>query len=639
MRAVIGGIVNRDGGPIDQRELDLFAARARLPWGGKPRIQSGEGFGLVWIPAFPHGEGIAAHADAGRFSGGERFVVFVDGTLDNRSELASELGLPPDAAAPRTEASLIAAALERWGAACAARLIGEFTFVAWDRRERRLLAARDAFGLRELFFKDDGRQIRIASQCCMILDRPALSDLDEEYVADYLAAQEPWGPATPFKAIRRLPSGHWLTVTRDRFEIRRFWEPGRPLLRYRDDAEYAEHFRALFREAVERCLSTGGRVWADLSGGLDSSSIVCLAQEILQSDPSAAPDFATMTYVWDETPQCDERELALTVVEKYGLVNHQVKGDDRFFDGAYEEALYRNEPQHSIFCQPMMRDIAEMLRASSVPVLLCGTRAETVVLDDSMPPVHLIDLARGLRLNAFMRELMRWQRGTHVPLANIVLGCVLRPLFGKYDYLRSLRFMGNPGKPEPWVNREFARRMKLQDRARVLLPDNHFHGFAQRYQCEILMRTEQMMARGSMDWSCEIRHPFLYRPLVELALAIPWEEKMAPREAKLLLRRSLVGTLPERIRTRRGGAGPGPAMYKAFAKRWASIEPVVRSSWLVSMGYLDGAEFSRAAEQARFGAISSWVSFKSCLAFEYWLRAITGAAEESGAEYRPAVGA
>ena len=81
-----------------------------------------------------------------------------------------------------------------------------------------------------------GRQVRIASQCCMILDRPALSDLDEEYVADYLASQEPGGPATPFKGIRRLQSGHRLTVATDRLDTRRFWEPGRPLLRYRDDA-------------------------------------------------------------------------------------------------------------------------------------------------------------------------------------------------------------------------------------------------------------------------------------------------------------------------------------------------------------------------------------------------------------------
>ena len=637
MRAIIGGIVNRDGGPIDRRELDLFAARARLPWGGKPRIQWGEGFGLVWIPTLPVDEPAAfgAAADADRFGRSHRFAVVVDGTLDNRSELARELGLPAEDAAPGSEPRLIAAACERWGADCPGHLIGELAFLAWDRHERRLLAARDPFGLRELFFADTGNEVRIASQCCMILHRPALSDIDEEYVADYLASQEPWGSATPFKGIRRLESGHLLTVAPDRLESRGFWEPGRPLLRYRDPAEYVEHFRVLFQEAVERSLATGGRVWADLSGGLDSSSIVCVAQEVLRGDPAAARDFATVTHVWDETPQCDERELAGTVVEKYGLVNHQVRGDDLFFDGAYEEALFRNEPHFGLFCQPMIRAITELLHTSGVAVLMSGTRAEAVVLDNTMPPVHLVDLARQLRMVTLARELIRWQRGTHKPLANLILTSVLKPLLGGQRFHRSL---GDRGNLEPWVDKGFARRMRLQERAATPLGGQQFHGFAQKYQYDLLKRTEQAMARGLLEWSCEVRHPFLYRPLVELTLAIPWEQKMAPREAKQLLRRSLAGTLPEQIRTRRDGAGPGAAMYKAFAKRWGLIEPVVRSSLLVSMGYLDGAQLSRAAELARFGSISSWANFLNCLAFEFWLRATTGAGEESDAERLPMAG-
>jgi len=65
-------------------------------------------------------------------------------------------------------------------------------------------------------------------------------------------------------------------------------------------------------------------------------------------------------------------------------------------------------------------------------------------------------------------------------------------------------------------------------------------------------------------------------------------------------------------------------MYKAFAKRWGAIEPLVRSSRLVSMGFIDSAEFTRAAELVRFGAAHQFVAFLSCLAFEYWLRTVTG---------------
>jgi asparagine synthase (glutamine-hydrolysing) len=124
------------------------------------------------------------------------------------------------------------------------------------------------------------------------------------------------------------------------------------------------------------------------------------------------------------------------------------------------------------------------------------------------------------------------------------------------------------------------------------------------------VRTEGLATRGSLEWTCEVRHPFIYRPLVELALAIPWEQKHSPRGSKPLLRRAMTGLLPEPVRTRRTRAG--------------LIEPVVRSSRLVSMGILDGARLHQAAQLVRFGAAESFADFLSCLSFEVWLRSVTG---------------
>ena len=363
---------------------------------------------------------------------------------------------------------------------------------------------------------------------------------------------------------------------------------------------------------MNRCLGTGGTVWAELSGGLDSSSIVALAQ---------APGFATMTFVWEDTPQSDERPWAEAVIEKYGLINHQVVCDDLFFDGAAEEARHRNEPHFGILCHPMIRAESELLRARGVDVLLSGARAESVVLGDWASPLHLADMVRSLRLGAFAKELLRWQKGAHRPLANLLLEFVLRPLLGRRSYLRSSE---DAGALSPWIDAAFAHRMKLRERTRKARADKAFHSIAQQLQYEQLARSEQMISRGFVEWSCEIRHPFLYRPLVELALSIPWEQKVSPWEAKPLLRRALGDRLPDQVRNRRGGAGPGPSMYKAFAKRWGAIEPLVRSSRLVSMGFIDSAEFTRAAELVRFGAAHQFVAFLSCLAFEYWLRTVTG---------------
>jgi asparagine synthase (glutamine-hydrolysing) len=627
MRAVIAAIVNLDGGLADPRELDLFATRAQLPQGGRPRLSMGQGAGLIWIPAHP-GVGGQVGSEPGvppdgggrpRIRGGCEVVV--DGTLDNRMELARELGLPAEVTTPGAEARIVAAAYERWDADCLAHLIGEFALLLWDPAGLRLLAASDAFGMRELYYAVVDRQLRIASQLQMILPHPSLSDLDEEYAADYFVSSVSCRPSTPFKSVRRLQAGHLLIVAAGRLAVRNWWDPNPPALPGDcDEDEVVNRFRTVLAEAVERCLA-GRRAWAELSGGLDSSSIVCLAHEILDRDPERAGELATVSYAWKDTPQSDEREFQEPVVEKYGLINHRIWCDDLFFDGAQEESRYRSQPQPGVLFQPVIRAESDLIRAAGVEVLLCGTRAEAVVLEDGIAPVHLADSLRRLRLGLFMRELMRWQRGTHLPVANILLDFVIRPLFGRR---RMWSFRHGARVVSPWVDPGFALRMQMRERARAALAPWRFNSIAQQLHYEILVRTEGLATRGSLEWTCEVRHPFIYRPLVELALAIPWEQKHSPRGSKPLLRRAMTGLLPEPVRTRRTRAGPGPAAYKAFAKRWSLIEPVVRSSRLVSMGILDGARLHQAAQLVRFGAAESFADFLSCLSFEVWLRSVTG---------------
>jgi asparagine synthase (glutamine-hydrolysing) len=627
MRAVIAAIVNLDGGPVEPRELEMLAARAQLPRGGRPRLSTGQGAGLLWIPAHPRLEGQIGSAPSGPPDGvpraGKRCgcEVVVDGALDNRVELARELGLPPEMTKPGAEPRIIAAAYERWDADCLTHLIGEFALLLWDPNGFRLLAAGDAFGMRELYYVVDTRQVRIASQLQMILPRPGLSDLDEEYAADYFVSSVSCQPSTPFKSVRRLQAGHRLIVAAGRLAVRRWWDPDPPALPgdWGED-EVVNRFRTVLAEAVERCLA-GRLAWAELSGGLDSSSIVCLAHEILARDPSRAGELATVSYVWRDTPQSDEREYQEPVVEKYGLVNHRIWCDDLFFDGAEEESRYRSQPQPGVLFHPVIRAESDLLNASGVEVLLCGTRAEAVVLEDWIPPVHLADCLRSLQLGLFTRELLRWQRGTHLPLANILLAFVLRPLFGPR---RMWSFRQEAPMVRPWVDAGFASRMQMRERAQAALAPRRFRSIAQQLHYEILVRTEGLATRGSLEWTCEVRHPFIYRPLVELALAIPWQQKHSPRGSKPLLRRAMTGLLPEHVRTRRTRAGPGPAAYKAFAKRWSVIEPLVRSSLLVSMGILDRAQFHHAAQLVRFGAAESFADFLSCLSFEVWLRSVTG---------------
>jgi asparagine synthase (glutamine-hydrolysing) len=622
MRAAIGAIIDLEGGPVEPLEVEHLAAGARLPAGGAAWLVAGPAGGLVAVPAgrgaAPAGCGLAG-SDRG---GPARYDVVLDGSLDHRAELARELGAPREDAQPAGGPRLVAAAYERWGADCAAHLDGELAFVLWDRRERRLLASGDAFGQRQLFYACDGRRVRVASQLQMLVERPALSEIDEEYAADFLAGVPGYGPATPFKQVRRLEAGHRLSAGGGRLETSRWWFPGEEeTTPRRSEGEAVEAFRALLEQAVVRCLGSGGRAWAELSGGLDSSSIVCLAAEALGRDGARAHEFATLTYAWKDSPQCDERRWSDRVVEKYGLENHRVFCDGLFFDDVARECAYRSEPHFGLLASPMLHALGEVLRGSGVEVLLSGARAESVVLADQMAPIHLADTLRGGRLGELREQLVAWHRGTHLPPANLLLSFALQPLLGRRRHPRSIL---DRGEVNPWLDRHFAARMKVAERCRAARVERRFREVARQHQYEMLVRSQQHLSRGSLEWSLEIRYPFLYRPLVELALAIPWAQKISPVEGKLLLRRAMAGRLPEEVRTRRGGSGPSADLYKTFARRWDAIAPVVESSLLVSMGMIDRGELRRAAELARFGAVDKFVAFLSCLAFEHWLRAVTG---------------
>ena len=622
MRAVIGVIVPLDGGVVSREEIVHLAGRARLPSIRTPSLVEDGGIALLSIAATGRSTPSSPSERKSPALRSDRFLAIADGTLDNRAELAEELGLAQFPGVPVSAESVLAAAYERWGADCPSHLVGELAFVLWDKRDRRLLASRDALGSRELFYRRMGNRLVIASQLQMLLRDPSASDLDEEYVADFLAKQFFYGESTPFKSISRIQAGHSLEFADGQVTIRRFWSAAD----YFDGASSSHHpgveeFLDLLREGVERCLATADRTWAELSGGLDSSSVVCLANELVQTGKARGTDVGTLTLTYDATPQSDEREWSRAVVEHCGLRNIEIPCDDRFFEGMEEAALYRNEPHFGILCHPMFEAETNALRAAGVGALLSGARAESIVGHDSMPPVHLADYLRQLRITAFFRDLRRWQQATRIPLTNLVLKFALLPLVKPGVFYSSNE---DRGEIDRWIHKGFARRMQVQDRARLVHTSKRFPSRAAQATAEKLAHSEQMISRGLIEWSCELRHPFLYRPLVELALKIPWEEKVVPDMGKPLLRRAMEGRLPDKVRTRRGGRGPGPAGYKAYAARWSSIEPVVRSSLLVELGYLDREEFYRAAELVRFGAATKYGAFTSCLAFEYWLRSVLG---------------
>src|SRR6185295_13406171 len=124
------------------------------------------------------------------------------------------------------------------------------------------------------------------------------SDLDEQYIAGFLI----FGACpnrTPYKGIYSVPPGHAVCVSSEGTSIRRFWEmPIGDTIRYQSERRYEEQFRALFREAVAVRLQTDSPVLAELSGGLDSSSVVCMANHLMRSGVVSVARLTGGSFIW-----------------------------------------------------------------------------------------------------------------------------------------------------------------------------------------------------------------------------------------------------------------------------------------------------------------------------------------------------
>src|ERR671926_1181601 len=197
-------------------------------------------------------------------------VLHFDGRLDNRCDLLSRLSLKGDT----SNAAIAHAAYERWSTAGFAHLIGDWSLVIRDHFNRMTVLASDFAGVRPLYYHVQAGRVQWSNRLQDLVEETGITDLDEQYIAGFLTIGG-CANRTPYKGIYSVPPGHAVCVSPKGTSLSRFWSmPLGDTIRYKNESRYEEELRALFREAVALRLQSESPVLAELSGGLDSSSLV-----------------------------------------------------------------------------------------------------------------------------------------------------------------------------------------------------------------------------------------------------------------------------------------------------------------------------------------------------------------------------
>jgi asparagine synthase (glutamine-hydrolysing) len=495
-------------------------------------------------------------------------AITADARIDNREELIAALGLAGRPPVEIADSELILNSYERWGESCPEKLLGDFAFAVWDRRKQTVFCARDHMGLKPFYYYKSDKVFLFASEMKALFAFPeAPRKLNETMVANYLTATFFDTAATFYRDILRLPPGHSMTVSRDNTSLRCYWslDPSREV-RLPSDESYAETLREIFAEAVRCRLRSAYPVGSELSGGLDSSSVTCMARNIL-SERGSGP-LHTFSAVFNDVPECDERRYINAVLAQGGLEPHFVRadclnplGDIELLFGQLDEPFWLP----SMF---MYRAMYKASRSQGVRVLLSGDDGDNAV---GYGDGYITELALAGRWIAAGREILRlaerlerspWRAAKHYAIRPLLRPLIPRPVLRFRRFLHS-RLRG----PSEIINPRFARRLAFVTDQEILPPVKV--GRSRLDQWRNL--TDGVNVRGCEGFNqagarffIELRYPFFDRRLLEFCLAVPPSQKLCQGWIRMIMRRALHGILPPTIQWRGGKTDLKPNFDRAL---------------------------------------------------------------------------
>lgn len=550
-----------------------------------------------------------------------RYLLAWDGRLDNREELLSQLSAEIED--NHTDVALVMAAYLRWSDSFLPKLIGDFALSLWDQSSKSLVLARDPVGVRPLVYHLSEQRVIWASNIQSILARADVPiAIEDEFVAGYLVS-DPEPELTAYKNIRAVKPGHAVWVRSGLITERRFWclDPAKKI-RYKTDGEYEEQFLHVFKDAVRSRLRTDGPVFAELSGGLDSSSIVCMADHLISRGEAQAPRLEPVSQVYNISTSADERKFIAHVEERRGRRGYHFCEDEYPLLSPISDEGRLLGLNPCLVSEAYHRGLAGAMRGVGARVLLSGQGGDEMTNSRYDPFPELGDLMQRLRIIALHRCLTAWSRARNRPYLDVVWKSLILPSLPR-------RFRPAPKGvpligPSSWFTPEYSARMDLRER---LLGPVELFGFrspSEKDQVRGFLSVTRNIGAGYRTGISEflVSYPFTHRPLVEFLQAIPHAQRIRPGETRSLLRRALRDVLPEKIIARKGKTNPREALFSAVAREYKPLSELFLDARVCSLGYLKEGVLQDALRRARAGLSTQSVLLLKTVALEVWLRSL-----------------
>ncbi|MCR4762352.1 MAG: asparagine synthase (glutamine-hydrolyzing) [Lachnospiraceae bacterium] len=504
----------------------------------------------------------------------DRYTIVFNGEIYNYIELRTELQQKGYSFVSGADTEVLLASYDCWGEDCLTRLNGFWAFAVYDAQTDSLFLSRDRYGVKPLYYTSRQGYTLFASEIKTLLaDERTERTVNEQAVVNYLVngfvdCEE----ETFFRGIFRLPAGSWMRISGDGdAKITRWYTlPYRETVYEKLTAETDARFHDLFTDSVRMRLRSDVPVGSCLSGGLDSSSIVCESSRQLK-ESGAQNGQSTYSASYPDSPD-DERRYIDAVVEMTGVSGHYVQptGDMLFRD--LDHLIYtQDEPfvstsMYASYC--VMRLASE----NGARVLLDGQGADEILCGYRKARVYYIKklLSSGHPLRA-VRELFLYlpymRKNNSTLLADLSM---LRQFLGKEkgDDIRR-KYLAPPIR-----NATLSRSYRSSD-----------HFIVDDFSAIVLPALLRYVDRNAMAFSIEDRLPFLDYRLVEFCMQLPLNAKINDGWSKALMRRTL--TMPEPVRKRRDKIGFYTPEQQWIAGHAAEYRSLFERRECRSIAYID----------------------------------------------------
>lgn len=518
----------------------------------------------------------------------ERYAITYNGEVYNHSELRAELEALGYSFSSHSDTEVILAAYDAWGADCLRRFNGMWAFAILDSLAGRIFISRDRFGIKPFhYYQRDGKFI-FASEIKTIVAHPdVITAPDVDYCRDYLEnGANVEGERTAFENILRFPPASFVECSLDDLlgkpiVSQRFWDiqpniSNEPFDEAKAEKLTAEYY-ALLEDAVRLRLRADVKVGSALSGGLDSSSIVYLVNQLLREQGCEdQQETFSCVYKTPGTESCDESEYVDRLAVAFSVRSNQIEPHAKDIPAEHDKMIYAMDNPPDSTCMSGWHTFMRVAN-SDVTVTLDGQGA-----DEQLAGYlgYLFFWFVQMPVRQAMAELpkvLSIPGAASFALPGLAVNVFSR-LFGQYFTRQTLNRLGYYRDPFVPLNE-------------ILLRDTQSH----------LLTLIHYSDRVSMAFSIESRMPFMDYRLVEYLASVPVAYKLHGGWTKYLARRAFDGKLPEEIVWRKDKMGwpiPESFWFGGPLKEWLSGH--LRSNWFNQwIGTPESTEISGSADLPR----------------------------------------